>query len=65
MITFCDTIGRMNRKTRRAAGIKTKGVQDSSESTLQEYWIPMKRKSKAGVEYVYYKKVVDKIGLKK
>lgn len=55
----------MNRKTRRAARIKTKGVQDSSESTLQEYWIPMKRKSKAGIEYVYYKKVVDKIGLKK
>ena len=35
-----------------------------SLATLQQYWIPLKRKSRAGVEYIYYKKVVDKIGLK-
>ncbi len=59
-----------NRHERRRIAKFTKqkmmpGVQDSAEATLQVYWIPMKRKSRAGVEYTYYKKVVDKIGLKK
>lgn len=31
---------------------------------LELYYIPMKRKSKNGVEYTYYKKVIDKKGLK-
>lgn len=34
-------------------------------TTHQVYWIPLKRKSRAGVEYTYYKKVVDRAGLKK
>lgn len=58
-----------NRKERRRlqklVGMKMPGVQDSKESTEKVYWIPLKRKSRAGVEYIYYKKVVDKIGLKK
>ncbi len=62
-------VGSMDRKSRRAmgrfSGVKIKGVQDSKESTLKTYWIPLKRKSRAGVEYIYYKKVVDKIGLDK
>lgn len=61
--------GSTTRKARRAqsklAGIKIIGVQDSSKATHQVYWIPMKRKSRAGVEYIYYKKVVDIIGLDK
>lgn len=33
--------------------------------TRQVYYIPLKRKSRAGVEYTYYKRVVDKVGLDK
>lgn len=59
----------INRKERRrlgkVTGMKHPGIQDPKEATLQVYWIPLKRKSRAGVEYVYYKKVVDVIGLKK
>lgn len=62
-------VSSMNRKARRTqgklGGIKITGVQDSKEATWQVYWIPMKRKSGAGVEYLYYKKVVDKVGLDK
>lgn len=57
----------LNRKGRKEwlkkYGIFMLGIQDSKESTLKVYYIPMKRKSRAGVEYIYYKKVVDKIGL--
>lgn len=31
--------------------------------THEVYYIPIKRKSRAGVEYIYYKRVVDKKGL--
>ena len=59
----------MDRRSRRVqgklAGIKITGVQDTKEATLELYWIPMKRKSRNGVEHVYYKKVIDKAGLKK
>ena len=62
-------VGSENRKSRRIkgklGGVKLTGVQDSKEATLQVYYIPMKRKSRAGVEYTYYKKVVDVIGLDK
>ncbi len=58
-----------NRKTRRAhrkiTGIKLTGKQDPKEAPLKTYWIQMKRKSKSGVEYIYYKEVVDKIDLDK
>lgn len=59
-----------NRKYRRSFAKKTKtklvkGVQDSSKATHQVYYIPLKRKSRSGVEYVYYKKVVDIKGLDK
>lgn len=58
-----------NRKYRRSqgklTGIKFIGAQDESKPTKQVYWIPIKRKSRAGVEYINYKKVVDKIGLNK
>lgn len=42
---------------------KAKGTEHLT--TLQTYYIPIKRKSKAGVEYIYYKKVEDKKGLNK
>ncbi len=55
----------MPRKSRRAykklTGLKLVGVQDSSEPTLQVYYIPFTRKSRAGVVYTYYKKIIDKI----
>ena len=58
-----------NRKGRRISGklggIKVTGVQDSKEATLQVYHVPIKTKSRAGVEYINYKKVVDVIGLDK
>ena len=54
----------MNRHARRAqgkmAGVKLTGVQDLPQATHQVYWIPTKRKSRAGVEYTYYKKIIDK-----
>ena len=58
-------VEKLNRKGRRMYYIKTPGVQDLKEATLQVYYIPMKRKSRAGVEYTYYKKVVDINGLRK
>lgn len=36
-----------------------------TQSTHEVYWIPLKRKSRAGVEYTIYKKVIDIKGLKK
>lgn len=66
---ICDTIEGMNRKERRMMkkkfNVDIPSSQDSAEPTLQIYWIPLKRKSQAGVEYIYYKKIVDKVGLDK
>ena len=55
-----------NRKGRRdwakSNKIKmNKGEQDASEATHRQYWVPLTRKSIAGVIYTYYKKVVDLI----
>lgn len=62
-------IERLNRLGRRRHnkkfGTKLTGIQDSKESTHEIYYIPTKRKSKAGVEYTYYKQVVDVKGLRK
>lgn len=59
----------MNRHERRRfkklTGQWIPGVQDKSETILQQYWIPLKRKSNAGVVYEYYKIIIDKIGLNK
>lgn len=53
-----------SRQARRARQRReAKGTEHLT--THQVYWIPLKRKSRAGVEYTYYKKVVDKIGLDK
>lgn len=41
------------------------GYQGGLKSSHEVYYVPLKRKSRAGVEYTYYKKVVDVIGLKK
>lgn len=43
--------------------LKVKGT--SHLVTHQVYYIPLKRKSRSGVEYEYYRKIIDKIGLKK
>lgn len=57
-------IEKMNRAERRARHIKFKGYQDPPVATHQVYYIPMKRKSRFGVEYIYYRKIIDKIKLK-
>lgn len=66
--TPLEGLPNLNRHGRRdyfkRFGILMNGIQDSKEPTLQNYWIPMSRKSKAGVEYVYYKKILDVVGLK-
>lgn len=52
------------RQVRRARErLEAKGT--SHLVTHQVYYIPLKRKSRSGVEYTYYKKVVDLIGLDK
>ena len=33
-------------------------------TTHEVYYVPMKRKSRKGVEYIYYKKVIDRVGLR-
>lgn len=52
-----------SRQVRRAneRALKKKG----RKATHKVYYIEMKRKSRVGVEYTYYKKVVDIINLDK
>lgn len=56
---------RLRKQYQKLTGEKIRGIQDSAKATLKTYWIPLKKKSRAGVEYIYYKKIVDKIGLDK
>lgn len=53
-----------SRQVRRTKERKEK-KENKYPATHQIYWIPLKRKSRAGVEYIYYKKVVDLVGLNK
>lgn len=53
----------LNRKGRREykkrTGVWFSGIQDRSRVSHAEYLIPLTRKSRAGVEYTYYKKILD------
>lgn len=53
-----------SRQVRRAKERKA-GKSGNAPATHEVYYIPLTRKSRAGVEYTYYKKVTDKIGLRK
>lgn len=46
------------RKSKRK---QKKGYRGGVEPTLQQYYIPFKRKSIAGIEYTFFRKIVDKI----
>lgn len=53
-----------SRQVRRARERHNKKDTDKLFNILELYYIPMKRKSQAGVEYIYYKKIIDKQGLR-
>lgn len=57
----------MEKETRQVRRAKKRlEAKDTSRLvTRQVYYIPLKRKSRAGIEYTYYKQVVDVVGLDK
>lgn len=53
-----------SRQVKRAR-LRRDAKKTSHLITHELYYIPMVRKSRSGVEYIYYKKIVDVIGLRK
>ena len=46
---------------KKLTGLWYKGTQDDHKATHQQFSIPVERKSRNGIVYSYYKKIIDVI----
>ncbi len=55
----------MEKDSRQVRRQEKRLAQKTGKATHREYWIERERKSRVGIVYKYFKKVVDIIGLTK